>query len=40
MSGLVIATVLNVTISEVENKTPDTSSLVTTTILNTKLGEF
>ena len=33
-------TVLNTNFSEVENKTPDTSSLVTTTVLNTKIGEI
>ena len=32
-------TVLNTNISEVENKTLDTSNLVTTTILNTKICE-
>ena len=32
-------TVLNTTISEVENKIPDTSSLATTTVLNTKISE-
>ena len=32
-------TVLNKKISEVENKTSDTSGLVTTIILNTKFGE-
>ena len=34
MSGLVTTTVLNRTISEVENKIPDTISLVTTAVLN------
>ena len=29
----------NTKISEVENKTPDTSNLVTTTVLNTKISE-
>ena len=33
------ATVLNTKISEVENKIPDTSSLVTTTVFNTKISE-
>ena len=33
-------TVLNIIISEVENKTPDTSSLVTTTVFNTKVSEI
>ena len=32
-------TVLNIKISEVENKTPDTRSLVTTTAPNTKISE-
>ena len=32
-------TVLNTKISEVENKIPNTSSLVATTILNTKVNE-
>ena len=32
-------TVLKTKISEVENKIPDTSSLVTTTALNTKISE-
>ena len=30
---------MNLKISEVENKIPDTSGLVTTTVLNTKIGE-
>ena len=30
---------MNTKISEVENKTPDTSCLVTTTVLNTKNSE-
>ena len=43
-SGVMTTTVLKPTttvfsIIEVENKIPDTSSLVTTTILNTKIGE-
>ena len=33
MSGLVTTTVLNTKISEYENKIPDTSSLVATTVL-------
>ena len=33
------ATVLNIKVSEVENKIPDTSSLLTTTVLNTKVSE-
>ena len=37
--GLVIANVLNTKIGEVENKIPDTSSLVTTTVLNTKIED-
>ena len=38
-SGLVTATVLNIKISEAENKIRDTSSsLVTTTVLLTKIG--
>ena len=32
-------TVLNIKVSEVGNKTTDTSSLVTTTVLNTKISE-
>ena len=32
-------TVLNTKISEVENKIPDTRSLVTTTVLNRKINE-
>ena len=32
-------TALNTKISEVENKVPNTSSLVATTILNTKVNE-
>ena len=32
-------TVLNTEISEIENKTPDTTNLVTTTVLNTKFSE-
>ena len=36
-STLVSITVLNVKISEVENKILNTSSLVTTTVLNTKI---
>ena len=32
-------TVLNKQISEVENKTPNTSDLVTTAVLNTKIRE-
>ena len=32
-------TALNTKNSEVDNKIPDTSSLVVTTFLNTKLGE-
>ena len=39
MIGLVTTTVLNTKISEVENKTPDTSGLVTTNVLNTKVSE-
>ena len=35
----VTTTVLNTEISEIENKTPDTSNLVTTTVLNTKFSE-
>ena len=31
--------VLNTKISEVENKIPNTNSLVTTTVLNTKFNE-
>ena len=38
-SGLV-TTALNTKISEVENKIPDTSSLVTTTVLKTNIREF
>ena len=38
-SGLVTRTVLNMKISEFENKIPDTSGLVTTTVLNTKIGQ-
>ena len=34
-SGLVTTTVLNAKISEVENKIPDTSSLVATTVPTT-----
>ena len=30
---------MNTKISEVQNKIPDTNSLVTTTILNTRIGE-
>ena len=33
------ATVSNTKISEVENKIPDTSSLVTPTVFNTKIRE-
>ena len=33
------ATVLNIKIDEVEKKIPDTSSLVTTTVLETKIDE-
>ena len=33
------STVLNTEINEVENKIPDTSSLVNTTVLNTKISE-
>ena len=33
------STVLNIKISEVENKVPNTSSLVTSIVLNTKIGE-
>ena len=33
-------TVLNTKISEVENKIPNTSGLVTTAVLNTKLSEL
>ena len=33
-------TVLNIKISEVENKIPNTSSLATTTVLNTKISEL
>ena len=39
MSGLVTKTVLNATISEAENKIPDTSNLVNTAVLNTKIRE-
>ena len=31
---------MNTKISEVGNKIPDTSGLVTATVFNTKLGEF
>ena len=31
---------MNTKINEVENKIPNTSNLVTTTILNTKISEF
>ena len=34
-----ITIVVNTKISEVENKIPDTSGLVTATFLNTKIGE-
>ena len=30
---------MNIKISEIENKIPDTSSLVTTTVLNRKISE-
>ena len=33
-NGLVTTTVLNTKVNEVENKIPDTSSLLTTTVLN------
>ena len=36
---LVTATGLNTKINEVENKIPDTSSLVITTVLHTKISE-
>ena len=36
---LVTTTVLNTKSSEVENKTPDTSSLVTTTVLDLKISD-
>ena len=39
MGGLVTATVLNIKISEAENKIPNMSVLVTTTGLNTKISE-
>ena len=38
-SGLVITTVFNTKINEVEKKIPDTSNLVYTTALNTKISE-
>ena len=34
------ATVLNTKVSEAKGKIPDTSSLVTTTVLNVKIREF
>ena len=34
-----IATVLNTTINEAENKIPNASNLVRTTVLNTKINE-
>ena len=37
---VVTTTVLNKKISELENKTPDSSSLVTATVLNTKVNEI
>ena len=40
MIGLVIATALKSRFSDDENKTPNKSSLVTSTILNTKITEF
>ena len=39
VNGLVITTVFNTTIGEVEKKIPDRSDLVTTSVLNTKTGE-
>ena len=39
MSGLVTKIVLNATISEAENKIPDTNNLVNTAVLNTKIRE-
>ena len=33
------ATVLNLKIAEIENKIPDVSSFVTTTVLDKKIGE-
>ena len=38
-SGLVNATVLNATVSDVDNKISDAISLVTTNVLNTKISE-
>ena len=32
-------TILNIKVSELENKVPNTSSLVTTTVLNIKISE-
>ena len=40
MIGLVIATALKSRFSDDRNKTPNKSSLVTSTILNTKITEF
>ena len=37
--GLMTTTVLNTKLSGVENKIPDTSTLITTTALNTKIAE-
>ena len=37
-SGLATITVLNIKISEVENKIPNTSNLVPTNALNTKVS--
>ena len=37
-SGLVSTTILNIKVSEVENKIPNTSGLATTTVLNTKIS--
>ena len=39
VNGLVITTVFNTTIGEVEKKIPDRSDLVTTSVLNTKTEE-
>ena len=39
MSGLVTAIVLNIKISEVENKIPNASGLVATTVSNSKISE-
>ena len=39
MSGLMSTTVLNMKISKVENKIPNTSDLVIAAVLNTKISE-